>query len=224
MRFVSSPLLLILPLILATAACSGPKVEAYLDVGEGDGEVSPDQHRKHIDTQITLIKSSFVLNAALSRRDLAELNVVLHQDDPEAWLLKSLRVSNPKDTSLLLVSLQSEGAVDDLKKILDGVLAAYINEVVAVSRIRSLEKRGELEKSESQLHEELMELLKRRQALKHELQEPKLDSPELEMLDIEIGVKQKIAEELIREQTLRRFQDVFDREQVKVFQQATEVP
>jgi hypothetical protein len=232
MRYVSSPLLLILPLLLTTTACSEPKVASYLIVDAGEHEIfpsltteiTPDKKQEYLDTQITLIESPFVIKNALSRHEIAELDVVLGQADPEAWLSRSLSATNPKGTWLLFVTLRSEGDVGDLKKVLDGVVEAYLNEVVAVSRVRSQEKKRDIKVSAMQQQEVLKELLERRNAVRGELKESNPGSSELEMLEIEIGVRQKVVEEIIREEVVQDLLDGLGGWQVNVLQPAMESP
>ncbi len=80
-------------------------------------------------TQIALIKSRLVLNAALRQPKVAELAAVRQEADPIGWLEKELKVSGAASPEILTVVMQG-GDAAELKVIVDAVVAAYLQEIV----------------------------------------------------------------------------------------------
>ena len=82
-------------------------------------------------TQVELMKSDYVLQAALRNPQIAALRVLKSQRDPIAWLHDHLEVEWPRDSELLAIRLHcTEGAVPDSALLLNSVASAYQNEVV----------------------------------------------------------------------------------------------
>jgi hypothetical protein len=107
-------------------------------------------------TQIELIKSDYVLQAALRNPQIAALPVLKSQRDPVTWLHDHLEVECPKDSELLAIRLHcTEGEVPDSILILNGVTSAYQNEVVFADDQSRLVARDALARSLSRLSKEL---------------------------------------------------------------------
>ena len=90
-------------------------------------------------TQAALIKSTFVVQSALRKEEIAQLPMLQAEEDPVAWLADELRVSNPGDSEILSVSLRGENK-KDIKKIVDAVIDSYETEVVQAERDNDLER------------------------------------------------------------------------------------
>jgi capsular exopolysaccharide synthesis family protein len=96
-------------------------------------------------TQISLIKSPLVLNAALRQPAIAALPCVLEQLDPVTWLAKEVLVDYAGGSEVLRISLT--GSIpDELAKLVNAIKDAYLQEVVnaesqqRLARIRELDK------------------------------------------------------------------------------------
>jgi succinoglycan biosynthesis transport protein ExoP len=92
-------------------------------------------------TQATLIKSRFVLGAALRHPDIARLRCVVEQDDPVAWLAEKLSISFTGEVMSVGLQLDDRQAV---VKLINAVTDAYLNEVVNVERNRRMERHSKL--------------------------------------------------------------------------------
>ena len=80
-------------------------------------------------TQLGLIKSPYVLMAALRKQDIANLSIVKQENDPLSWLQSELNALYINDSEIMRVSLtskQSKEATD----LVNAVVDAYIKEVV----------------------------------------------------------------------------------------------
>ena len=82
-------------------------------------------------TQVELIKSHFVLQAALRDPKVAALPIIQSQSEPISWLRDHLEVDFSGGSEVLSIRMHCpEEAVDDYRAILDSVASAYLNEVV----------------------------------------------------------------------------------------------
>jgi len=87
-------------------------------------------------TQLTLLKSNFVLQSALSRPEISQLaTVIKKKPDPVQWLYKGVRVSFPGEGEILEMRYDGKENPEDMKKIIDSVIAAYSNEAVQSVRV-----------------------------------------------------------------------------------------
>ncbi len=75
-------------------------------------------------TQLVLIKSRVVCDAAVARPEVAELKTIQAQPDAPAWLEQKIEVDFPQDGDVLRVSMRGK-EVDDLKVIINGVTETY---------------------------------------------------------------------------------------------------
>ena len=80
-------------------------------------------------TQMALVRSRLVLNAALRDRKLAAIEDLKKQPDPLAWLEKQVRVANHSSPEILAVSMSSDRP-EEAKVVVDAVVRAYLDEVV----------------------------------------------------------------------------------------------
>ncbi|TWU22646.1 hypothetical protein [Bythopirellula polymerisocia] len=132
---------------------ANPTNLGFLDPEQG---FSPKEFELFQQTQLTLLKSQFVLMAALSRRDVAELNAVVSRRPNELqWLNDELEVSFPGESKILMINYEGGADPEEMKKIIDAVVEAYMNEVVVAKRISDIEDTHRLEKLLKQLAVEL---------------------------------------------------------------------
>ena len=82
-------------------------------------------------TQVAMIKSRLVLNAALRQPDLGKLEVVRRQVDPVDWLEEGTKVNFPGGSEILEISMSGDDP-DALTAAVNAVSNAYVTEVVDV--------------------------------------------------------------------------------------------
>jgi hypothetical protein len=104
-----------------------------VEQGRSSGD-STEDYRRFVTTQIGLIKSQLVVNAALQDSGVSQLPSIKDRTDPIAWLKQNLEVTNLKDSEILQISLASGSGASgaDQAAIINAVVAAYLNEVVNV--------------------------------------------------------------------------------------------
>jgi hypothetical protein len=118
-------------------------------------------------TQVEVMKSVYVLQAALRNPQIAALRVLKSQRDPITWLHEHLEVEWPKDSELLAIRLHcTEGEVPDSVLILNSVTSAYQNVVVFDKDQSHLVARDALVRSSSKLSQELESKLEELEAIK----------------------------------------------------------
>ncbi|NOX56004.1 MAG: polysaccharide biosynthesis tyrosine autokinase, partial [Planctomycetes bacterium] len=133
-------------------------------------------------TQSILVKSPFVLNAALRQPGIADLPLLKEAEAatgkrPIDWLEDKLKVSSPA-TEFLRVSLSGERP-DDLAAVVNAVVQAYLDEVVNADQKRRRERLRQLE----DVHQELEEGLRTKQAALKRLAE-QLDTTDPETFNV----------------------------------------
>ena len=105
-------------------------------------------------TQIALLKSRLVLNAALRQPKVAELPVVRREADPVAWLEKELKTAGAASPEILSVTMQGVNG-PDLKVIVDAVVAAYLQEIVNKEHIKRQARLDQLKEIAAKYDENL---------------------------------------------------------------------
>src|SRR5271165_6768719 len=96
-------------------------------------------------TQLALVKSRLVLNAALRQPKVADLTTIRKEPDPIAWLEKELKVTYTSSPEILSVTLSGDPP-DELKTIVDAVVTAYLQEIVNKEQIKRQARLDQLEK------------------------------------------------------------------------------
>jgi capsular exopolysaccharide synthesis family protein len=86
-------------------------------------------------TQVALLRSRLVLNAALRQSKVAELPLIREQEDPVAWLEKELKANNGASPEILSVFLSGDQP-QQLKVLVDAVIAAYMQEIVNKEQVK----------------------------------------------------------------------------------------
>ena len=82
-------------------------------------------------TQLAMLKSRLVLNAALKQAGVAKLKVVAEQIDPIEWLEKEVQVDFANGSEILRISMSGNEAAE-IMAIVNAVTQAYRDEVVDV--------------------------------------------------------------------------------------------
>lgn len=110
-------------------------------------------------TQMNLVKSHFVLEAALRPQEISEIPAVMQEEDPIQWLRDELDVRFPGNGEIMEISLAGQIDRESLEKIVDSVKTAYIRDVVEGERTDKLRMKEILEK---QLDRAMRELTSKR--------------------------------------------------------------
>ena len=101
-----------------------------------------EQYRK---TQLQLIKSPFVLTAALRRPGIANLSMLVDEKDPVGWLTKYLQVTAPSEAEVVQVRLRGSDP-REVTQIVNAVTQAYLTDVVSKEKTERLARRDMLDK------------------------------------------------------------------------------
>jgi exosortase len=82
-------------------------------------------------TQIALIRSRIVLNAALRSPKVAQSDWIAQTTDPLEWLEKEVKVTFPNSPEIMHVSIAGpESQLPILTALVDAIVEAYLNEIV----------------------------------------------------------------------------------------------
>ena len=101
-----------------------------------------DAYRK---TQLQLLRSPVVLNAALRKPGISSLRMITEQDDPQTWLSRTIEPVLQGDSEVM--QLKFRGAVaDETAKILNAITSCYLDDIVNKDRQDRLGRRDQLEK------------------------------------------------------------------------------
>lgn len=101
-----------------------------------------DAYRK---TQLQLLRSPVVLNAALRKPGISSLRMITEQDDPQSWLARTIEPVLQGDSEVM--QLKFRGAVaEETAKILNAITSCYLDDIVNKDRQDRLGRRDQLEK------------------------------------------------------------------------------
>jgi capsular exopolysaccharide synthesis family protein len=120
-------------------------------------------------TQLALLNSHFVLQAALRNPGIASLNVLAGQGDPVQWLASELAISFLQNSEVLSISVSGGGDSEELRLLVDAVAKAYQDEVIATEDQRRLVVRDALATSLNKLNREIADKMQDFQDLAKEL-------------------------------------------------------
>ena len=133
------------PLALLAAAAAWVAVPAYytafallkvasteprLVFKKAESEQSFETYRQ---TQMAMIQSRFVLNAALRQPGISELETIRTKTYPLEWLEDKITVGTYNSPEILKISLEGDNP-EDITKIVNAVKDAYLDEVVLADR------------------------------------------------------------------------------------------
>lgn len=119
-------------------------------------------------TQMAMIQSRFVLNAALRQPGISDLETIRTKTYPLEWLEDSVAVDTYNSPEILKISL-SGGNPEDITKIVNAVKDAYLDEVVLADRKQRITRLNELERIHSETEEKVRQKEQRVEALAKEL-------------------------------------------------------
>lgn len=119
---------------------------------QGDPNRGRTAFQTYLKTQAQLIKSEFVLNAALNdpKYRIAELSTLSEQKDPIKFLDEKLVVNSSEGSEIIRVSLEGDRP-DDIRLIVDAVKDAYYREVVEKDLKRTSELKLKVEQAKTAL-------------------------------------------------------------------------
>jgi len=120
----------------------------------GPRSFNQESYEAYKGTQQEIIRSRFVLTAALRDPQVANLPMIRHEQDLVAFLQHKLSVDLPRNTEVMLVSLQGESK-NSVVTLLKAVVDAYIREVVDSDRRRGAERLSDLQNAYSERNESL---------------------------------------------------------------------
>lgn len=109
--------------------------------GPGE-ETSSTSYRQ---TQVQLLTSNYVIQAALRQPGVADLPLLKEQENKLDWLSRNLRVVMPTESEVVQVKLRGRYP-QDLAQIVNAVVNSYLRDVVNKERVERLERRDQLEK------------------------------------------------------------------------------
>ncbi len=121
------------------------------DVDAGSEEVKFDIYRQ---TQLSNVKSIFVIQAALRKEGIARLPILAQQKDPVIWLQQELEVEFPFNGENMVIAL-SAPTPDEAEQIVDAVKLAYMEEVVIKERKEKQIRFDQLQRVAQQTTEEI---------------------------------------------------------------------
>jgi hypothetical protein len=219
-------LVVVLPLLAGGEIAVGDdafKVQAVLKVNRQPAWLlrnnSEVEFREFVKNQSELIKLPYVLAATVADRDVAGLELVKGQADPDKWLKESLAVENPDGTSLLVLTLSGPGDSKQLRTALDALVDAYMAEVVAVERISEVEMLRNLKVHQEELQDKYKELIKRRMAIVEDAKVTQA-AAEMKLLDLKIDTYEVVLKDLERTVLQQEMLGVISDAPVKLMQQA----
>ena len=145
-----------------------------------------------LNTQRDLLRSDFVIMAAIRDPKIASLPVVKSQQDPVEWIRERLEVGTSVSSQVLTIRIRCyEHETGDVVQILDALAEAYENEVVFEDDQRAKIGRESLYNSYSKIQEDTAKQFKELQALKSD------GSQDLDRKLIQIEIDTNVA--LLRE-------------------------
>lgn len=140
------------------------------DIFGNKGRQNPKEFEIFQQTQLALLKSPMVMKSALSRREVSELNAVLsHRPDELTWLTNGVQASFPGESKILMIKYEGQENPEELKKVVDAVVDAYMSEIVNGEKIRKNESHKGMERLYSDVTKDLKEKIERQQTLAKEL-------------------------------------------------------
>lgn len=128
----------------------------------GDGGRDGAEYESYKKTQLALLRSPFVLQGALRKPGIDELETLRDVGvDPIGWLSRSLQVTAPGESEVVQVRLRGKNPTD-VAKIVNAVVSSFLDDIVNKDRTERLGRRDALEKK---FKENMAELRTRRETL-----------------------------------------------------------
>jgi succinoglycan biosynthesis transport protein ExoP len=109
------------------------------------GAVNSIDYQQYRKTQLELIKSPFVLTAALRQPGISSLSMLADEKDPVDWLARHLQVSAPSEAEVVQVKLRGPNA-REVTQIVNAVTKSYLTDVISKEKTERLARRDMLER------------------------------------------------------------------------------
>jgi capsular exopolysaccharide synthesis family protein len=107
-------------------------------------------------TQMALLKSDFVLTAAIRKPGVSSLSILAGESDPVQWLQDNLQVLFPEEGEILSIAITGdESFATDLVTLVNEVAKAYDSEVLTREKQKKLGTRDLLANSLKNLNDEI---------------------------------------------------------------------
>ena len=120
------------------------------------------EYESYKKTQLALLRSPFVLQGALRKPGMDDLETLREVGvDPIGWLTHALQVTAPAESEVVQVRLRGKNPAD-IAKIVNAVVSSFLDDIVNKDRIERLGRRDALEKK---FKENMAELRTRRETL-----------------------------------------------------------
>jgi capsular exopolysaccharide synthesis family protein len=144
----------------------GYEAVAWLRVRDKGGMLSHGrdtaEYESYKKTQLQLMKSPYVLQAALRKPGIEALETLREAGtDPIGWLSRGLLVTAAPESEVVQVRLRGKKA-EDVAKILNAVINSFLDDIVNKDRTERLSRRDALEKK---FKENMNELRERRETM-----------------------------------------------------------
>ncbi len=161
--------------------------------------VSSDQeYMAYKQTQATLMTSPFVLTAALRQPGIEQLPMIRAENEPAGWLADELRVFYPGDSEIMQISMSGDSG-EDLKKIVDAVVDAYLYEIALSEKT---EKSDQLQMLRTQRRAN-EQAIKEKSDIVHNLAE-EIGTPDSDMARLRYAIEQENLVQLSRQRAAIR--------------------
>ncbi len=119
-------------------------------------DTSGEDYRRYQNTQLTLVKSQLVLNAALADKAVAKYAMIRDKIDPITWLQENLKVDFVSASEVMEISLSGDDPAE-IAGIVNAVKKAYMDEVVNVDTKRRADRYAMLGRIKDKYSETLKE-------------------------------------------------------------------
>ncbi len=119
-------------------------------------DTNGDDYKRYQNTQLTLVKSQLVLNAALVDKSVSKYAMIRDKIDPIDWLKENLKVEFVGASEVMEISLSGDDPVE-IAGIVNAVKKAYMDEVVNVDTKRRADRFAKLKQIKESYGETLKE-------------------------------------------------------------------
>jgi hypothetical protein len=161
----------------------------------GSAEIDAEEYRVFQQNQLEILKSPLVIQAAIRDPAIAALPAIATRDDPVQWIIQNLEAEILPNSEILSLRMHGPEAMsDDLRRIVDAVSRAYLNEVVFEEDRRKGVHRDALAKSLLKIQEQL----KRKHEILNELKNESVaeNEIEIEMKTMEVDVLKNLSRQM----------------------------
>jgi len=134
-------LYLVIPLNYEAAAMLRVRrqVEQILPTPGRGNHVTDLDYQTYKQTQSTLIRSPYVLTAALRKEAVSQLEMIREEPNPVDWLSREISAYYPEKSEILRIGMQGENP-EELKTVIDSVHEAFMEEIVFAERRTQLNR------------------------------------------------------------------------------------